>query len=65
MKVLFGDFKTHYKKYQAEIDQAIARVLNSGHFILGSELESFEKILPQRMGKAMLLAVLRVPKPFT
>jgi dTDP-4-amino-4,6-dideoxygalactose transaminase len=43
MKVLFGDFKTHYQKYKAEIDQAIARVLNSGHFILGSELESFEK----------------------
>jgi len=43
MKVLFGDFKTHYRKYKTEIDQAIARVLNSGHFILGSELESFEK----------------------
>ena len=43
MKVPFGDFKIHYKKYKTEIDQAIARVLNSGHFILGSELESFEK----------------------
>ncbi len=43
MKVLFGDFKKHYEKYKTEIDQAIARVLNSGHFILGSELESFEK----------------------
>lgn len=43
MKVLFGDFKTHYKQYKTEIDQAVSRVLNSGHFILGSELESFEK----------------------
>lgn len=43
MKVLFGDFKTHYKKYKTEIDQAVSRVLESGHFILGSELESFEK----------------------
>jgi dTDP-4-amino-4,6-dideoxygalactose transaminase len=43
MKVLFGDFKAHYKKYKTEIDQAIARVLESGHFILGSELENFEK----------------------
>ncbi len=43
MKVLFGDFKTHYQKYKTEIDQAVTRVLESGHFILGSELESFEK----------------------
>ncbi len=43
MKVLFGDFKTHYKLYKTEIDQAVSRVLNSGHFILGSELENFEK----------------------
>ena len=43
MKVLFGDFKTHYKQYKTEIDQAVTRVLESGHFILGNELETFEK----------------------
>jgi len=43
MKVLFGDLKTHYKQYKADIDQAVSRVLESGHYILGPELEAFEK----------------------
>jgi len=43
MKVLFGDLKTHYKQYQAIIDRAVSRVLESGHYILGPELEAFER----------------------
>lgn len=42
MKVPFGDLKTHYRAYQKDIDTAVNRVLNSGHFILGPELERFE-----------------------
>ncbi len=43
MKVLFGDFKTHYNQYKNQIDQAVHRVLESGQYILGNELENFEK----------------------
>ncbi len=43
MKVPFGDLKLHYQQYKTEIDQAVSRVLHSGHFILGPELEAFEK----------------------
>lgn len=42
MKVPFGDLKLHYETYRAPIDEAVKRVLSSGHFILGSELERFE-----------------------
>ncbi len=43
MKVPFADFKKHYNQYKSEIDQAVSRVLTSGYFILGPELEEFEK----------------------
>jgi dTDP-4-amino-4,6-dideoxygalactose transaminase len=43
VKVPFGDLKTHYQTYKPQIDKAVARVLESGHFILGPELERFEK----------------------
>ena len=55
MKVPFGDFKTHYKKYKIEIDQAVSRVLESGHFILGSELESFEKDFAAMHGEGYVI----------
>lgn len=41
--VLFNDFISEYKTIKGEIDQAIAKVLNSGRFILGKELKQFEK----------------------
>ncbi len=43
VNVPFGDLKTHYSTYKKEIDGAIARTLASGHFILGGELERFER----------------------
>lgn len=43
MKVPFGNLQIHYQTYKQELDQAVARVLNSGHFILGPELEAFEQ----------------------
>ncbi len=43
MKIPFGDLKLHYQQYKADIDQAVSRVLSSGHYILGPELEAFEK----------------------
>ena len=39
----FVNLQKRYKLYKDEIDSTISRVLNSGIFILGKELESFEK----------------------
>jgi dTDP-4-amino-4,6-dideoxygalactose transaminase len=38
----FSDFRAHYQAIKPEIDAAIQRVLDSGWFILGPELEAFE-----------------------
>jgi len=41
--ILFNNFIFEYQSIKKEIDQAISKVLNSGWFILGKELEQFEK----------------------
>lgn len=50
MRVPFGDLKSHYQAYCSEIDSAVQRVLNSGHFILGPELQRFEKDFESYLG---------------
>jgi dTDP-4-amino-4,6-dideoxygalactose transaminase len=40
----------HYNQFKQEIDQAVSRVLNSGYFILGPELERFEQEFAQFLG---------------
>ncbi len=42
VKVPFVDFKAHVRAIRPEIDAAVARVLDSGWFILGPEGEAFE-----------------------
>ena len=42
MQVPFGDFKRQIAPIRAELDQAIARVLDSGAYILGPEVRAFE-----------------------
>jgi dTDP-4-amino-4,6-dideoxygalactose transaminase len=39
----FGDPSASYQTHKSEIDQAIKRVLNSGWFVLGTEVDAFEK----------------------
>lgn len=39
----FIDLKKQYLSIRKEIDESIKRVLESGYFVLGKELESFEK----------------------
>lgn len=39
----FLDIKTSYQELKSELDAAYQRVMNSGWYILGSEVESFEK----------------------
>jgi len=43
--VPFGDFRAHLLPIRAEIDAALARVLDSGWFILGPEGEALEREL--------------------
>lgn len=42
MQVPFGDFKRQIAPFRAELNNAIARVLDSGAYILGPEVRSFE-----------------------
>jgi dTDP-4-amino-4,6-dideoxygalactose transaminase len=42
MKVPFLDLKASYTELQAELDEAYGRVMRSGWFIMGAELEAFE-----------------------
>ena len=48
--ILFNNFKAHVAAIRPELDAAIARVLDSGWFILGRELEAFEAELAQHLG---------------
>ncbi len=43
MKVPFLDLKTPYLELKVELDKAYRRVMNSGWYILGEEVESFEQ----------------------
>lgn len=42
MKVPFADLKSEYIELKAELDAAYFRVMDSGYFIMGPELEAFE-----------------------
>lgn len=57
IKVPFGDFKAHLAPLRAEIDAALARVLDSGWFILGPEGEAFERELAAHLGARDAVAV--------
>lgn len=55
--VPFGDFKAQLRPIRAEIDAAVARVLDSGWFILGPEGEAFERELAEALGAEEVVAV--------
>lgn len=48
--VPFLDLRAAYLELKKEIDQAVARVLDSGWFILGKEVEAFEHEFAQYLG---------------
>lgn len=50
MKVDFGDLKREYLDIKEEIDSAILNVLNSGWFVLGKQVENFEKEFANYIG---------------
>ncbi len=47
MKIPILDLKRQYQSIKTEIDSAIARVIESGQFILGPEVEAFEREVAQ------------------
>ena len=42
MSIPFLDLRAGYLELKSEIDAAVARVLDSGYYIMGPELEAFE-----------------------
>lgn len=55
--ILQTDPKTSYLAYKAEIDAAISRVLDSGWYILGREVEAFEQEFASYLGVADAIGV--------
>jgi dTDP-4-amino-4,6-dideoxygalactose transaminase len=53
----FVDFAAHLAPIRAEVDAAIARVLDSGWFVLGPEVEAFERELEAAVGAPHAIAV--------
>ncbi len=56
-QVPFLDFSAHVAAIRPELDAAIARVLDSGWFILGPEVEAFERELAATLGARDAVAV--------
>jgi dTDP-4-amino-4,6-dideoxygalactose transaminase len=57
MNVPFLDLKAPYAELQSEIDQAVQRVLDSGWYILGSELDTFEQKFARYCGAKHCIGV--------
>ncbi|MBL8813837.1 MAG: DegT/DnrJ/EryC1/StrS family aminotransferase [Planctomycetaceae bacterium] len=55
--ILPSDPKAGYLAHQKEIDEAVGRVLNSGWYILGTEVEQFEKEFAAFIGARNAVAV--------
>ena len=56
-RVPFVDFGARVRELRPEIDAALARVLDSGWFILGPEVEAFERELAAALGVPHAVAV--------
>jgi dTDP-4-amino-4,6-dideoxygalactose transaminase len=57
VKVPYLDLKAQYQSIKPEIDAAIARVLDSGQFVLGSEVAGFEQDFAAYCGTADCIAL--------
>lgn len=57
MKVSFSDFAVQVSELRAEIDVAIARVLDRAYFILGPEVEAFERAFAAYLGIEHVIGV--------
>ena len=50
MNIQMVDLTTQYRKIKPEVDEAIHRVLDSGHYILGKEVGEFEAAAAKYLG---------------
>ncbi len=57
IKVPYLDLKAQYRSIKPEIDAAIARVLDSCQFVLGSEVAGFEQDFAAYCGAAECIAL--------
>ena len=57
MEIHFGDLKRQYLSIKTEIDEAISRVFDRGWFILGENVESFEKEFADYCGTGFAIGV--------
>ena len=57
MPVPFVDLQAQYRAIQAEVDEAIRRVLDSSAFILGREVEAFERAFSEYVGASECVGV--------
>lgn len=55
--MLFNDFKKAYEEDRPKIDTAISRVLESGWYILGQEVENFETAFASYLGVKYAIGV--------
>ena len=51
MRVPFLDLHAAYSELQPQIDAAIARVSQSGWYVLGPEVEAFEQAFAEHCGE--------------
>lgn len=57
MKVLFNDFGAPYEELKAELDDAYQRFMRSGWYILGKEVEAFEREYAEYCGTRYCVGV--------
>lgn len=57
MTIQMTDLVEQYAALKPEIDEAIQRVLTKGNFILGNEVESFEKVMADYTGTSHAIGV--------
>lgn len=57
VKIQFLNMKAPYRELQAELDAAWRRVMESGWYILGSEVEAFEQEFAEYVGTRYCVGV--------
>ena len=57
MSVPFVDLQAQYRSIKAEVDAAVQRVLDTSAFILGREVESFERAFAEYVGAEFCVGV--------
>jgi dTDP-4-amino-4,6-dideoxygalactose transaminase len=57
MQIPFNDFKKEYHAHKKGVDGAVQKVLESGWYILGKEVESFEKNFAEYIGAGHAVGV--------